>query len=129
MPPRSITHNDPPPAGVTTLRIFVATTLLLTCADHVTTYLCLHAPIEGWIVGEANPVAEYMFARVGLGPGLAIDTLLTLTGVFFLAKTQLFGLRYRVATLAVIAASTGFAVVNNIGAISRMGLLPWSLTA
>jgi len=108
------------------LRFFVATTLVLTCADHLTTYLCLHAPIEGWIVGEANPVAEYLFAQVGLGPGLVIDTLLTLIGVLFLAQTPLFALRYRIATLAVIAASTGFAVVNNLGAISRMGLLPWS---
>ena len=37
------------------LRLFALTTLLLTAADHWTTYLCLHAPVDGWAVSEANP--------------------------------------------------------------------------
>jgi hypothetical protein len=28
--------------------------------------------------------------------------------------------------LAIITISTGYAVVNNLGAIARMGLAPWS---
>ena len=107
------------------LRLFVAATLLLTCADHWTTYLCLRAPIEGWIVGEANPIADSLFAWVGLGPGLIVDTALTLIGVTFIARTSLLGLRYRVATLALITASTSYAVMNNLEAIHRMGLAPW----
>ena len=32
----------------------------------------------------------------------------------------------KLALLAIITVSTGYAVVNNLGAISRMGVAPWS---
>ncbi len=108
------------------LRLFALTTIMLTCADHWTTYLCLHAPIEGWIVTEANPVAEWLFSWAGLRDGLIIDSLITLGAVFFLIRTHVFTQRVKIGLLAVITLSTGYAVVNNLGAISRMGLAPWS---
>lgn len=108
------------------LRLFALTTILLTCADHWTTYLCLHAPVEGWTVAEANPVAEWLFDRTGLATGLAIDTLVTFGAVAFLAGTGVFDRRVKLGLLGVLCISTGYAVLNNLGAIHRMGLAPWS---
>ena len=99
------------------LRLFAITTILLTCADHWTTYLCLQEPIQGWHVAEANPVAEWLFGWAGLNAGLFIDSFITLGAVFFLYTLFLISPRF---------VSTGYAVVNNLGAISRMGIAPWS---
>ena len=108
------------------LRLFALTTLLLTAADHWTTYLCLHAPVDGWAVSEANPVADWLFGVAGLSGGLMIDSLVTVSAVAYLALTPLFAHRTKVLLLAVITLSTGYAVINNLGAIHRMGLAPWS---
>ena len=61
------------------LRLLAGFTLLLTGADHWTTYLCLRMPVEGWEVIEANPLADWLFQVMGLVPGPAIDTAITLT--------------------------------------------------
>ena len=108
------------------LRLFALTTIMLICADHWTTYLCLHAPVDGWTVTEANPVAEWLFSWAGLRDGLIIDSVITLGAVFFLLRTPVFARNVKVGLLAIITLSTGYAVVNNLGAISRMGLAPWS---
>lgn len=108
------------------LRAFAIATILLTCADHWTTYLCLHAPVDGWSVVEANPVAEWLFSWAGLTGGLLIDSIVTLTAIAFLATTKVFDRPVKIALLAIITVSTGYAVINNLGAISRMGLAPWS---
>ena len=108
------------------VRLFVWTAIALTCADHWTTWLCLHAPVEGWHVVEANPVAEWLFDRAGLSAGLAIDTLLTSTAIAYLSWTSLFGHAIKLGLLSFIALSTGFAVFSNLGAITRMGIAPWS---
>ncbi len=108
------------------LRLFAFATVLLTCADHWTTYLCLHAPVDGWRVTEANPVAEWLFARVGLNAGLLIDTLVTLGAIAFLMTTRTCGRGLKLALLVLITLATGYAVTNNLGAISRMGIAPWS---
>ena len=108
------------------LRLLAITTILLTCADHWTTYLCLHAPVDGWQVSEANPVAEWLFAWAGLTGGLFIDSLITLAAVAYLFTTHHFARVVKVGLLAVITLATGFAVVNNLTAITRMGIAPWS---
>ena len=108
------------------LRVFALTTILLTCLDHWTTYVCLHAPVAGWNVVEANPVAQWLFSWAGLGGGLLIDSVVTLAAVLFLATTSVFARSVKIALLAIITASTGYAVLNNISALSQMGLSPWS---
>lgn len=108
------------------LRVFAITTILLTCADHWTTYLCLHAPVDGWSVVEANPIAKWLFGWAGLGTGLMIDSIVTLGAVLFLTKTNVFARTLKIALLAIITLSTGYAVVNNLSAMSHMGLAPWS---
>lgn len=108
------------------LRFLTLLTLLLTCADHWTTYLCLRAPVDGWLVTEANPFAEWLFQWAGLNAGLLIDSAVTLVAIVFLATTSVFDRSIRTSLMAILAISTGYAVVNNLGAISRMGLAPWS---
>lgn len=108
------------------LRVFAVTTILLTGADHWTTYLCLKAPITGWAVSEANPIADWLFRTAGLTGGLMIDSLVTLGAILFLSSTRMLDRSMKLALLAIITVSTGYAVVNNLGAISRMGVAPWS---
>jgi hypothetical protein len=108
------------------LRILSLTTILLTAADHWTTYLCLRSPIEGWVATEANPFADWLFQSAGLGTGLAIDSAVTLFAVCFLATTRVFNRNTKMALMAIVSCSTGYAVVNNLDAISQMGLSLWS---
>ncbi len=108
------------------LRLFVGMTIVLTCADHWTTWLCLHAPVEGYDVVEANPVAQWLFDQAGLMVGLAIDTALTVAAIAYLSLTGALADGVKVALLCVISFSTGYAVVSNLGAITQMGIAPWS---
>ena len=108
------------------LRLFVWTTIALTCADHWTTWLCLHAPVDGWEIIEANPVADWLFARAGLVGGLALDSLFTLAAILYLALTDALPHRIKLSLLAVITVTTGYAVLCNLGAITQMGIAPWS---
>jgi len=107
------------------LRVLVIATILLTGVDHWTTYLCLRAPIEGWTVSEANPFAGWLFDSTGLVGGLAIDSAITLGAIVFVARTEILAQWLKASLLAVITLSTGFAVVSNLDAITRMGLAPW----
>jgi hypothetical protein len=86
----------------------------------------LHAPVAGYAVVEANPVAGWLFAHTGLGTGLLIDSVLTVTAIAYLALTSALADGVKLTLLAVIACCTGFAVVSNLGAITQMGLAPWS---
>lgn len=108
------------------LRLFIWTTVALTCADHWTTWLCLHSPVSGWEVVEANPAASWLFEHVGLATGLAVDTFVTLFAITFLAATDALAHGVKVALLGMIACTTGYAVLSNLGAITAMGIAPWS---
>jgi hypothetical protein len=108
------------------LRNLALATIILTFLDHWTTYLCLRYPVEGWVVNEANPIADALFDVAGLGPGLAIDSAVTIFAVLFVFTTGLFNRNVKVAMLAIITVTTGYAVFNNLGAITRMGIAPWS---
>ena len=44
----------------------ISLVLLASAADHWTTYLCLRAPVSGWVVTEANPITAWMFQQFGL---------------------------------------------------------------
>ena len=106
------------------LPVLVALTLLLTAADHWTTYVCLHAPVSGWIVTEGNPLAAWLFQRFGLGPAIALDTAVTILAVVSLVATPLVPLRVKQGFFACVALWTAWAVVNNVHAIAAMGLSP-----
>jgi len=97
-------------------------TFLLSCADHWTTYLCLSAPIEGWEVTEANPLADWIFTRAGLVEGLLIDTAVTVVALAFLATTPRLPHLLKIAFLSCAAFWTAYAVANNVEAARTMGL-------
>lgn len=99
-------------------------TLLLTAADHWTTYLCLRAPVEGWAVAEANPIAEWLFDTVGLVPGLAIDSVVTIFAIAFLLTTPRVPKAVKGAFFVCVVFWTCHAVVNNMQAIRMLGLSP-----
>lgn len=99
-------------------------TLLLTAADHWTTYLCLREPIIGWRVTEANPIAEWLFANLGLVEGLALDSVVTLLAVAFLITTPRLPKLGKTVFFAVVVVWTGHAVINNYQALHVLGLSP-----
>ena len=78
----------------------------------------------GSIATEANPIAEWLFATLGLGPGILLDSALTLLVLALLVATPLLPLKAKSGLLAVVILGTGWAVVNNIQAILSMGIAP-----
>ncbi len=99
-------------------------TVVLTAADHWTTYLCLRGPVAGWHVSEVNPIADWLFATFGLVPGLLIDSGVTLVAVAFLFSTALFPRSAKSVCFGVLVVSTAWAVLNNLRAIEALGLSP-----
>ena len=106
------------------LTLLVALTLLLTAADHWTTYLCLRSPIAGWEVVEANPLAEWLFTNIGLVPGILLDSALTLAAIAFLLTTRRVPQTAKGVFFGLVVAWTGWAVVNNLEALGALGLSP-----
>jgi len=106
------------------LHLLALLMLLLTAADHWTTYLCLKAPVPGFEVSEANPIAEWLFRSMGLVPGILLDTAVTLAAVGFQVWTTLIPRAAKGLFLLVVIAWTGYAVVNNLRAIVALGLSP-----
>jgi len=104
------------------LVVLILLTLLLSAADHWTTYLCLSTEIPGWQVTEANPLADWLFLRAGLVGGLLIDTAVTVVALGFLASTERLPHMLKVAFLTFAVFWTGLAVANNIEAARTMGL-------
>ena len=98
--------------------------VLLTAADHWTTYLCLRNPVDGWKVVEANPLASWLFGATGLLPGLLIDTVVSAFAIAFILSTPKLRRSTRYLCLGFMAIATGYAVVNNLQAISSLGLSP-----
>ena len=98
--------------------------LVLSSADHWTTYLCLRGPVEGFDVTEANPLAAWLFDTLGLLPGLAIDALVTLAAVAFLVVTHRLPDPVKLLFLVGVAAWTASAVTNNMNALRDLGISP-----
>jgi len=97
-------------------------TLLLSAADHWTTYLCLRSPVDGWSVAEANPLADWLFQSVGLVNGLLIDSAVTLCAVGFLLTTKQIPDVVKGFFFSLVIVWTGFAVLNNWQAMSALEL-------
>ncbi len=106
------------------LGLLATAVVALSGLDHWTTYLCLRAPVEGFDVSEANPLAAWLFHQLGLIPGLMLDGFVTLGAVAFLLSTPLIPRRFKLALLAVIALLTSAAVSNNLDALAALGLSP-----
>jgi len=107
------------------LALLVSMTVLLTAADHWTTYLCLRAPVAGWEVTEANPLAEWLFGSLGLVEGLMVDSAVSALAIAFLITTSLVPKLAKRVFFAFVVLWTGVAVLNNLQALSALGLSPW----
>ncbi len=109
------------------MRFLAVLTLILSAADHWTTYLCLRSPVSGWQVTEANPISDWFFTQMGLVPGLLLDSAITVIAVVFLAATTRLPDIAKGTFLSLVIASTAYAVLNNLQAISVLGLSPLGL--
>ena len=104
-----------------------ALVFVLTALDHWTTWLCLRAEVPGWTVSEANPVADWLFASLGLTEGLLTDSAVTAAAVLFVLRTDRLPPAAKAAALGLLCLTTGVAVVNNFGAVRALGLSPLGL--
>jgi hypothetical protein len=105
------------------LRLLAALALLLAMLDHLTTWLCLRAPVPGWEIREANPLAAWLFGRVGLVEGLLIDSALTLGVVLLVSQARRVPRAAKLGLLGVLIATSAFAAANNFDVIQQIGLL------
>ena len=106
------------------LHLLALAALLLSAADHWTTYLCLRRPVDGWLVSEANPISDWLFTELGLVPGLLVDSAVTLVAVAFLVTTPLLPRTVKGVFFVFVIGWTAYAVVNNLEAIEALGLSP-----
>ena len=106
------------------MRTLATLTVLISAADHWTTYLCLRSPVPGWQVSEANPVADWLFHTLGLVPGLLLDSAVTIAAVGFLLTTTLIPRPLRAGFLAFVTLWTSLAVANNVRALQALGISP-----
>ena len=91
-----------------------ALVLLFNVLDNLTTFLCLRAPVTGYEVVEANPVARYLFDSVGLVEGLVFEMAITTAAIAFLVWTDRIPRRFKLSLLTVLAVLPAWAVVNNL---------------
>lgn len=99
-----------------------ALVVLFNLADNTTTFLCLRHPVAGFEVVEANPIARWLFASVGLVEGLVLEMLLTTAAIAFLVVTQRIPSRTRLLLLVVLALLPAWASLNNLLVIRAVGL-------
>jgi hypothetical protein len=109
------------------VKLLALVTVLVSCADHWTTYLCLRQNVAGWDVTEANPIADWLFGTIGLVPGLLLDSAVTVAAVTFLVATRTIPRLVKWAFFAGVIAVTAFAVWNNLQAVEALGLSPWGV--
>lgn len=90
-----------------------ALVVVMNLADNATTFLCLRAPVDGFDVVEANPVAAWLFGKVGLLQGLVLEMAVTTVAIAFLVVTDRISPRVKIALLVVLAALPAWAALNN----------------
>jgi hypothetical protein len=99
-----------------------ALVMLFNLADNTTTFLCLRQPVAGFEVVEANPIARWLFASIGLVEGLVLEMLLTTAAIAFLVVTPRIPGRTRLLLLVVLALLPAWASLNNLLVIRAIGL-------
>jgi len=104
------------------LPVLAFLTLMVSAADHWTTYVCLRAPVPHWDVSEANPLANWLFESIGLVPGLLLDSGITLGAVGFLITTRSLPDALKRGVFGLLISVTAIAVYSNFQAIRAMGL-------
>ncbi|MDX1648851.1 MAG: DUF5658 family protein [Myxococcota bacterium] len=105
-----------------------AVALLVSLADHWTTWICLRDPVSGWRASEANPLAAWLFGQVGLAEGLLLDSAVTAVALLFLARTRSVPEPAKLVLFAAVIFGTGVVVVHNLEAAHLLGVVPFAST-
>ncbi len=108
------------------LKILAVGVILVSTADHWTTYLCLRAPVAGFDVMEGNPLAAWLFDQIGLVPGLLLDTLVTIGAIVVVIRSAILPHGLKLGFFAAVCVWTGFAVVNNLAILQALGLVSFT---
>ena len=104
-----------------------ALVVLFNLTDNATTFLCLRAPIAGYEVVEANPIARWLFESVGLAEGLLFEMVITTAAIIFLVVTERIPHRIKLTLLVILAVLPAWASVNNLLVMRAVGLpLSWA---
>ena len=99
----------------------VSIVFVLSLFDNYTTWFMLSAPIPGWDVVEANPIAAAFFNAFGLEAGLITDTVLTGAACVWGYRTKIATENTKLLWCALLALVSLAAVVNNTIAIIHTG--------
>jgi hypothetical protein len=102
--------------------------LLVSLADHWTTWICLRAPVPGWRASEANPLAAWLFTQVGLAEGLLLDSAVTAVALLFLARARSVPEPAKLLLFAAVIFGTGLVVIHNLEAAHLLGVAPFPAT-
>lgn len=100
---------------------FLSIVFVLHLLDNYTTWVMLGAPIPGWDVVEANPVARAIFNIVGLEVGLLADTLFTAAACIWGYRTKVCTENTKLFWCAILALVSLCAVLNNTRALIVTG--------
>jgi hypothetical protein len=106
------------------LLTLVVVALVLSAADHWTTYLCLTHQAPGLQVSEGNPLAAWLFTTLGLPGGLAVDSLVTLGALAFLLASRSLPRFVKLVFLSALITATALAVDNNLEALTALRVAP-----
>jgi hypothetical protein len=97
--------------------------MVVTLGDAYTTWACLHEPVPGWDVVEANPASAWLFGFVGLVPGLVVDGIVTVLAVGWIGRTKKVTPKFKTICLLLAIAVSGWAVYNNYQGMIEMRLI------
>ena len=98
------------------LLTILGTLSLLVIGDGVSTYLCLTTQSASYEVWEANPITNWVFSIIGIGPGLLLDTVIeigVLIWLYFLAIRKPRWYTPVIAGTTFVALMTAYATWNN----------------
>jgi hypothetical protein len=101
---------------------FVSLVFVLSLLDNYTTWVMLHAPVPGWDVVEANPIAAAFFNRFGLEAGLLGDTVITGAACVWGYRTKIATEKTKLLWCSLLSLVSLFAVVNNTIVIIATGV-------
>ena len=106
-----------------TLKILFVLLILAFLGDNISTYFALSLPAkEGLLISEANPIAAWIFEAMGLVKGLIFEFVLSIGLLYWLMGVKTIPYKWKVVIFAGILIPTVYAVINNIGVLTLVGV-------
>jgi len=98
-----------------TLKILFVLLILAFLGDNISTYLALTLPAkEGILISEANPIAAWIIAAMGLVKGLIFEFVLSIGLLYWLMGVKDIPYKWKVLIFVGILIPTIYAVINNM---------------